>query len=94
MPRVLLSIGIAVIGVSAIGFVFGIVNLALLPSIEEQLLDVMPEAGTAVTQASAQSRDKSYIGIVICVAAFICGIILTRRGIRMMRPVNESTNQS
>ena len=91
MPRFLISIGIVLIALSVIGLVFAIVNLALLPSMQEQLLDIMPNANVAVIQAAAQSRDKSYIGVIICVTAFLCGVIVTRQGIRKSRHVNSAT---
>ncbi len=82
-PRVWVIIGTVLIIFSVIGLVFAFVNLISLPSTQDQLLEIIPGAEAAVAQAAAQSRDKSYIGIFVCLVALVFGVVFTRRGGRI-----------
>ena len=84
-PKVLIGIGALLVTLSAIGLTLALGNLASLPSTQQQLRRLVPSAEVAVSQAVAKSRDKSYIGISVCLASMVGGILVIRRGRRIKR---------
>jgi hypothetical protein len=75
------AIGIVLVAISAAGLLLAGGNLITLPFIQSQLVKVVPDAESAITEAVAQSRRKSYYGVGVCSPILVLGavLILSRR---------------
>jgi hypothetical protein len=69
-------IGIVFVAISTAGLLLAGGNLVTLPSIQSQLVRVIPNAESAIVEAVAQSRRKSYYGIGVCSPILLIGMVL------------------
>lgn len=66
-------VGTILMAIGALGVSFAVGNLASLPSIQRQLLEVVPTAAAATAEAVSQSRTKSYYGLAIFGTLLVSG---------------------
>ena len=72
-------VGMLLVIIAIIGLLYACGNLLALPFMQDQLREALPESGTAIEQATSISRDKTYIGVVVCALMLTFGIVLIRR---------------
>lgn len=75
-------VGILLVIIAIMGLLYACGNLVALPLMQDQLREALPEMGTAIDKATAISRDKTYIGIVVCTLVLTFGVVLIRRSVK------------
>lgn len=77
--------GAALLASSTVVLVLAVGNLLSLPSVQRNLVDVVPSADASVAEAAAQSRRKSYYGIAVGSVLGLIGavaVLPVKRGLR------------